>query len=247
MSYILDALRKADAQRERSRAPGLHAHTAPAEADDARRDLLRSPLVWGLVAAGLASLVAVGWTLRGSAPPAAPAPVPQAAPASIPGAGAPSGAGTVPQAAAPVPAPAIEPPPPAPVARAEPREPATGTLPGPQARRSTPVAAATGQGGASASGQRQASPAAPGATTGSTASAAAATGVGQPGAAAPAGAPALAITGGVYSQAAAQRMLIVNGQVVGEGAEAAPGVRIEQIRPQQAVLSWQGQRWTVRY
>ncbi|MVQ28295.1 GspB domain-containing protein [Ramlibacter sp. MAH-25] len=64
---------------------------------------------------------------------------------------------------------------------------------------------------------------------------------------APAGAPKLAITGGVYSPNAAQRMLIVNGQVFNEGAEPVPGVLLEQIRPNQAVLSWRGQRYLVGY
>jgi general secretion pathway protein B len=59
--------------------------------------------------------------------------------------------------------------------------------------------------------------------------------------------PKLAVTGGVYSQSASQRMLIVNGQVFNEGGEPAPGVKLEQIRPNVAVLSYQGQRFTVKY
>ena len=64
---------------------------------------------------------------------------------------------------------------------------------------------------------------------------------------APAGSPALAVTGGVYSQDAAQRMLIVNGQVFNEGSEVAPGVKLEEVRPKQAVLSFGGQRFTLPY
>ena len=63
----------------------------------------------------------------------------------------------------------------------------------------------------------------------------------------PPGAPRLAVTGGVYSQSAAQRMLIVNGQVFNEGSEPAPGVKLEQIRPNLAVLSYQNQRFTLKY
>ena len=59
--------------------------------------------------------------------------------------------------------------------------------------------------------------------------------------------PKLAITGGVYSPTPTQRLLIVNGQVLSEGAEAAPGVLLEQIRPKTAVLSFRGYRYGVPY
>ena len=59
--------------------------------------------------------------------------------------------------------------------------------------------------------------------------------------------PKLTITGGVYSTNAAQRLLIVNGQVLNEGAEAAPGVRLAQIRPKTAVLVFRGYRYGVAY
>ena len=59
--------------------------------------------------------------------------------------------------------------------------------------------------------------------------------------------PKLSITGGVYSPTPAQRLLIVNGQVLGEGAEAAPGVLLEQIRQKTAVLNFRGYRYGVPY
>ena len=59
--------------------------------------------------------------------------------------------------------------------------------------------------------------------------------------------PKLAISGGVYSPAPTQRLLIVNGQVLNEGAEAAPGVLLEQIRPKTAVLNFRGYRYGVPY
>jgi general secretion pathway protein B len=59
--------------------------------------------------------------------------------------------------------------------------------------------------------------------------------------------PKLAISGGVHSENAAQRMLIVGGQVVGEGAVLAPGVVLEQIRARTAVLQFRGYRFTVLY
>ena len=59
--------------------------------------------------------------------------------------------------------------------------------------------------------------------------------------------PKLTITGGVHSENAAQRMLIVGGQVLGEGAEVAPGVTLDQIRPHVAVLRFRGYRYSVGY
>jgi general secretion pathway protein B len=59
--------------------------------------------------------------------------------------------------------------------------------------------------------------------------------------------PRLVISGGVFSETAAQRMLIVGGQVVNEGAELAPGLVLEQIRPKIAVLRFRGWRYSVGY
>lgn len=59
--------------------------------------------------------------------------------------------------------------------------------------------------------------------------------------------PKLAITGGVHSDNAAQRMLIVGGQVMGEGAELAPGLVLEQIRAKTAVFRFRGLRFSLPY
>ncbi|HEX7890223.1 MAG TPA: hypothetical protein VF522_12760, partial [Ramlibacter sp.] len=86
MSYILDALRKADAQRERDPARGIHAQ--PALAAPARTASAARRGAW-IVAAALAAAGAAwfGWSQRSAAPavqPAAavlvPEPVPVAAP-----------------------------------------------------------------------------------------------------------------------------------------------------------------------
>jgi len=55
------------------------------------------------------------------------------------------------------------------------------------------------------------------------------------------------ISGGVHSDNPSQRMLIVGGQVVTEGREAAPGVVVEQIRANSAVLRFRGYRYSVQY
>jgi general secretion pathway protein B len=59
--------------------------------------------------------------------------------------------------------------------------------------------------------------------------------------------PRLAISGAVHSDNAAQRMLIVGGQVVNEGAELAPGLVLEQIRAHDAVLRFGRYRYSVGY
>ena len=59
--------------------------------------------------------------------------------------------------------------------------------------------------------------------------------------------PKLVIAGGVHSENAAQRMLIVGGQVRSEGAEIAPGLVLEQIRANSAVLRFRGWRYSVSF
>ena len=54
--------------------------------------------------------------------------------------------------------------------------------------------------------------------------------------------PKFSVTGGVYSENVAQRMLVVNGQVFNEGSEIAPGVVLEQIRAKLALLRFRGLR-----
>jgi general secretion pathway protein B len=63
----------------------------------------------------------------------------------------------------------------------------------------------------------------------------------------PPDAPKLVITGGVYTTNKAQRMLIVNGQVMTEGADLGSGVTLEEIRPKSAVLRFRGGRYAVSY
>ncbi len=59
--------------------------------------------------------------------------------------------------------------------------------------------------------------------------------------------PALAITGAVYSENPAQRLLLVNGQVLPQGATAAPEVMIEEIRSRSATFTFRGTRFRVTY
>ena len=93
MSYILDALRKADAQRERDPARGIHAQ--PLHAAGERR--LRSgfaPWVWGAGVLGVAAAAGAGWLVyqdRTAVAAAPPARVEVAAPARDIGRGSSAG------------------------------------------------------------------------------------------------------------------------------------------------------------
>jgi general secretion pathway protein B len=240
MSYILDALRKADAQRERSRAPGLHDQPVLRAEPDAPPAWRRPVLLGAAAAVGLLSLAWVAWqtAVRPAVvvtPPAAP--VVAAAPAAVP----------EPQPA-PVPAAAVEPPPPeprpAPTVAAVPAP--TAPRPAPAARSPASVAAPVAR-SAPVAAPAPATVAAPAPAPVAAAAAPAASAAHGDVGPAPAGAPRVAISGGVYSQNPAQRMLIVGGQVFNEGSEVAPGVRLEQVQPNQAVLSWRGQRYAVRF
>lgn len=203
MSYILDALRKADAQRERDPARGIHAQ--PAAVVPARGVGPASRAAW-LAAAVVAAAAAAWFALpqRVAPPPMEPV---ATAPVFVPAPPAP-----VLTAATSVSPPAPAPLPP-PVGRAPER-----VVAKPQA----PVAAAAptpdrifAVADLPAEVQRDL--------------------------------PKLAISGGVHSENAAQRLLIVGGQVLNEGAELAPGVVLEQIRARTAVLRFRGYRYSVPY
>src|SRR3569833_580008 len=91
MSYSLDALRRADAERSRGVVPGLHAQSLPADAEPGARNY--APLIWAaggvgvLLAAGVAVLLWAPWRAAPSPDARArPAPAPAAMPAPVPAA-----------------------------------------------------------------------------------------------------------------------------------------------------------------
>ena len=77
MSYILEALRKADAERERGTVPDLHAQPLPPGAAEPLAEPPRASLLPWLAAGALLAIVAgAGWFVIGRGAPApAPAPV----------------------------------------------------------------------------------------------------------------------------------------------------------------------------
>jgi general secretion pathway protein B len=258
MSYILDALRKADAQRERDPVRGIHAQPVRLTDGERPRDGDRMGF-WMAGAAGLAVLTAAGWYLfrDGGAPSVAPpvartevvvaAPAPAPAPAVVvPPAEQPAAAVLPPPVVVAPPIPVQPPvalaPPGPPAVASRPEAPASAPVLTRRQARNARVAAAEVESAApatQAATMTASSPAAPPAVAPVAGSA--------PIAGLPADAPKLAISGGVYSANVAQRMLIVNGQVFNEGSEIGTGVVLEEIKPKAAVLKFRGSRYTVTY
>jgi general secretion pathway protein B len=211
MSYILDALRKADAQREGNPARGIHAQAAaPASATSGPA---RGTVQWMWAAAAVVILAAAAWLwARGDDRPAPQAVAP-----------APDVVVVVPPRA-PVPAPAVFP-----------AAPPVAVVEAPEVRRPAPVAAVEKPAAPVAVAPVQAVPVQPPASERTYSIAELPQDVQQ-------ALPKFAISGGVYSENVAQRMLVVNGQVFNEGSEIAPGVVLEQMRPKAAWLKFRGLR-----
>ncbi|MBV7542391.1 general secretion pathway protein GspB [Acidovorax sp. sic0104] len=286
MSYILDALRRADAERGRGAVPGLHTHATPAAglSPTAGRTGPSGVLI-GVASAAAVAVVAVAgtwWVMQRQAmpaaapavalatpPAAAPPAIPAAQPAPVPPPAAAAAQAPVAAAAptvAPVPAapaavapapqrPAAVSPPPldsrvadkrpttparerAVAAAPPPQPPATRTLaPLPEPSRSRPESAAAREPLAAQRPQA------------------------EPTAAAPSGGPVFAqadlpesvrtqlptlkVSGATHSNNPAYRMAIVNGQVLHEGDQAAPGLVLERVEPGRTVWTFRGYRYGV--
>lgn len=204
MSYILDALQRAETERERGGVPGLHAHSSPpglsATGLSARRRAtlaLIAVLVLCAVAAGL-------WAWR------SPAPLPVAQPTSLVQA-APTDASPQPVALAAASVAAV------PVARVvAPRAPAPDIAPAakpvnpPTSTINTPLLNELPQ------DIRQQI-------------------------------PALTISGAVYSENPAQRLLLLNGQVLSQGSLAGADVTLEHIGASSSEFSFRGTRFRMAH
>ena len=254
MSYILDALRRAEVERGRGTVPDVHTLAAPVLGGFAGR---RQPSVgrWMLALAAVAVLAAGGtwWVVQRQAlvagpgvtvavapapasvvvtpPPAAPSALP-AAPVVLPAEGSTPSVAVVAPAVVPVmvPGPAAVPvAPPAPAPLAERR-----AAPVVRERPTAPVVAAVAAGRKTA-----AEPAAPQPATSPVF-----TLVELP-ESVRTQLPALKVTGATHSNNPAHRMAIVNGQVLLEGEQAAPGLQLERIEPGRTVWSFRGYRYAV--
>lgn len=237
MSYILDALKRADAERERGHVPGLHSQRTASltSAPASPRRKRSSAALMGGVATLLLLAAAVWWwqTAPGAHMPppptaTAPAPVPLPAPEPVP-------VTTQATEATPPPAPAL--PILAPELATSPR---SAREPPP-----TPPKARTSTGSATPTAASPVEPTAPanGASNGNG-------NVRSFAELAPeirAQLPQVSVSGSTYSSNPAHRMLIANGKVVHEGEEIAPGLQLETIGPGKAVLNHRGTRYSIGY
>ena len=213
MSYILDALRRAEADRQRGQVPNLGvAQLAAAAGDPAKPSRLKLVVTVLLVLTAVGAAGLVGWW-RGTGAPAKPPSVEvQAAndPASAALAVPPSPpvqplpqVVSVPPAVVPTPVPS-----PPPVAATSPRatEPAASAsaaaLDRAIASRPSKLAELTPE-------QRREL-------------------------------PPLVVNGSVWSDNAASRFVILNGQVLREGDAVVPGLVLEKLQPKAALLRWRG-------
>jgi general secretion pathway protein B len=237
MSYILDALRRADAEREQGAVPSLHSkQVAPALADadegEARGGV---PLIGWIAMAGSALVGAVlVWFFvgRSDAPEPMPPPVASVQPAPAMPAPAPVTTTAQPEMAPPMPVPVPSPAP----ARAQ-------TLPPPAAPAPAPV-------------QRAIEPRTT-TTTPAKPAAKASTPAVDENVVVPSMAelpddirrqlPQLTVSGATYSKTASSRMLILNGQIFHEGDKVANDLVLEHIRLKSAVLSFRGTRYSISY
>lgn len=234
MSYILDALKRADADRERGVVPGLHSQPstpAPAATPTHAPSLWPRWAVLGLCA--LLLLAAVLWWFTRTAPPA-PAQVQVAAPQAAP---------PPPQRPAPTASPMDTPPPatavPVPAPPLLRPDPPVATI------ATAPAVTAPARATDSATvGRAQPKPAQPQDAEASDA------GVRRFADLSPeqrAQLPQLNVNGASYSANPAHRMLIVNGAVLHEGQDVAPGLTLERIGLHQAVIRQGGLRFSIAY
>jgi len=239
MSYILDALRRADSERERDRTavPGLHAQPMAQVADDDDRPGRSTPWIGIGLGMMVLLLAVIAWTLLSrdntpeALPPAAPPPVAAPPIAAVPPA--------LPAIAAAPAAPASAPQTPAPIAP-----------PVPQAATPTLRAAAPEPRRAAASAAKAAAKPAP---------AAASAAASAPAQVQPVYAqkdlpeeirralPQLSVGGSIYSESAANRFVIINGQLFHENDVLAPDLTLRQIKLKSAVLEFRGYRYEIGY
>lgn len=221
MSYILDALKKADAERERGTVPGLHSQPlGQVEDDEAGSRKAIAPAVWLGAGVGICLIAVLSWQLLmrepAAPPPVASAPVPEmVAPPVSPAPQNPTGN------AVPYPPPPAAPPSP---------EPNVVRAPTPQPARET----------AATNTQAPAPAPAPQAT-------ARVPSINELPEDVRRDLPQLVIGGAMYSETPSSRMLIINSQVFHEGDQPYQGLMLEEIRLKSAVFKYRGYRYAINY
>jgi general secretion pathway protein B len=219
MSLILDALRKAEQERNRQGGPGLHGVRIAAQ----RQGLPLWVAVIGVVL--LANLALLAWLLlRPVAPPVAvvtgvPGSLPMAAPLPT----------VIEPTASPLPDPALAS---TPLPAALPELPTTGldatALPAEQLRRAPPVATGPAQPAAAPTLAGERLPSAQDISSSGTRL------------------PALRLSLHVYDRDPALRYVLLNSLQLHEGDVTPEGLRLERITDSGVVLVWRGQRFSLQ-
>lgn len=228
MSYILDALKRADAERERGAAPGLHTHHQVPTGSPGTPGAVRNR--WLALAAGLGLVLLALFYRVLSAPDQAPA-----APVAPTAIAAPDTTALAAPVIAAVPPVTITPMAPAPAAVAE--APKAQPLPPPDSSVKPAKVAIPATAAPAAAPVSQAAPAAP--------------------ATVPllselpqdlrSQIPKITITGSVYSDSPAQRLLLINNLVLSQGNQVGPDLTLEEIQPRSSVFSFKGTRFRVMH
>lgn len=228
MSYILEALKKSQAERQLGELPSIHAPQVQLHDGAASASARRTP-VW-LALGGVAVAVAAAlllwqpWQADAAAPAAAavvPAVLAQAVPAPLPVTAPPAAVAPAPVAASVPPAATA-----APVHHArpvaEPKQETPGQAVSPPVAAPAPAAPAPaaeesvpGMRDLPEPIQRQI--------------------------------PAIAIGGYIYSKNPADRLLLIDKVLRHEGEELAPGLVLEKLQPKAAIFSFKGYRYRVPY
>ncbi|MEO6033275.1 MAG: general secretion pathway protein GspB [Burkholderiaceae bacterium] len=254
MSYILDALRRADLERERGAVPGLNAQPAPLPAFGPAASGSARPWVWALIGGLVLLLAALAWYAFGRdsrSPPAPPAvsPVapPQATASPTPPGPAPSSSAAQTAAAPatpPAPSPAAARPPAADFGAVRvPETPPSreATVPKKESRIPAKVERKT------TTAERTGARTAPATDPDEAASGALVYTRNQLPESIRNELPVLSIGGASYSKNPASRMLIINGQVFHEGDTLGPNLTLKQIQLKAAVLEYKGYRYKVSF
>ena len=229
MSYILEALKKSQAERQLGELPSIHAPQVQLH-DAAASGTGRHAPVWlalgGVTVAVAAALLFWQPWQAGTAAPAAAAVVPavlaQAVPAPLPVAAPPAAVTPAPVAAFVPPAATA-----APVHHArpvaEPKQETPGQAVSPPVAAPAPAVPPTPAAEESVPGMRD---------------------LPEP---IQRQIPAIAIGGYIYSKNPADRLLLIDKVLRHEGEELAPGLVLEKLQPKAAIFSFKGYRYRVQY
>jgi general secretion pathway protein B len=243
MSYILEALKKAQAERQLGNAPTIHAPAPSYAAPRAGQGMQRRYLALGVGVVVVAAVVALLWPrFAGEAPVrlaavTPPAAVPATAPATVP-ATAPVATPAPPAVVIPAPVPVVQPAPapaPAPVAEARPVRvkpapapvvPAASSSPQPS-QREVATAPATVVQQPVGDDQLRTLQQLPDTLQREI--------------------PKVAFGGYIYSPTPGESLLLVDKMLRREGEEVAPGLVLERLTPKAAVMNYRGTRYRAAY